>query len=97
MTVCEILDAMEANGLSIYEKLPTWIELCVYHLISLHGIRTVATFVSERQMEEFEALVDTVRIAHNLHLDGCGPIKTWIYLVTTLDIFKSISSFVLIT
>ena len=44
-TVCEILEAMESNGLAVYEKLPTWIEKIIFKLIAIHGIRAIVEYV----------------------------------------------------
>lgn len=71
-TIIEILDTMERSGLRVYEKLPAWMERPLYSIISLHGIKTVAKFVKTKKMDEFEPLVDTIRLAHSLQLDGCA-------------------------
>ena len=64
MTICEILENMESNGLTFYEKLPMWMESALFKLISVYGIRTIASYVKDNQMQEFEALIDTIRLAH---------------------------------
>ena len=41
---------MESNGLTFYEKLPMWMEQALFKLISVYGIRTIASYVKDNQM-----------------------------------------------
>ena len=44
MTLCEIFDSMDSNGLYSYDKMPLWMELALASLVQTHGIRNIAGF-----------------------------------------------------
>lgn len=44
----------------------------LHAIIALHGIKTIAKVIKMKNLEGFEPLVDTVRLAHQMQLDGCA-------------------------
>lgn len=40
-------------------------------IIAVHGLKVVARVIKNNRFEQFEPLVDTVRLAHQMQLDGC--------------------------
>ena len=60
ITLCEIVDAMERSGLRQYEKLPFWMEQAFFQVIAVHGITTVARFMKENSVDEFDVILAAV-------------------------------------
>jgi hypothetical protein len=66
----EVVDAMEANGLLIYEKMPAWMEEPLWSLMSVHGFKTLANYLRAKQFEDVDPIIDTLSLALENKIDG---------------------------
>ena len=61
---------MESSGLLIYEKMPGWMEEPLWSLMSVHGFKTLVSYLRAKQYEEVDPIVDTLNFALENKIDG---------------------------
>lgn len=72
LTLCEILENLNSSGLLHYDMMPIWMEQSLASLVQVYGIRKVAAFVLENNLQEHAVLKRTVQLFHFQQLDGCS-------------------------
>ena len=61
---------MEGAGLTVYERLPQWMEEPLHMIIGQYGVQTVVDTIKKKELNDCKTLVEVIQIAYASQIDG---------------------------